>query len=64
VTLAPREQTVIRMRFGLGDGMREHTLEEIARAFGVTRERVRQVEVKALEKLREPRRSAKLRHYA
>lgn len=63
-TLRHREQAVIRMRFGLNDDGHEHTLDEIARTFGVTRERIRQIEAKALDKLREPRRSSKLRHYA
>ena len=61
-TLTPREETVIRMRFGVGDGS-EHTLEEIAKPFAVTRERIRQIEVKALRKLRYPSRSRRLRAF-
>ncbi|MGH9840695.1 MAG: sigma-70 family RNA polymerase sigma factor [Blastocatellia bacterium] len=53
-TLSPREQRIIRMRFGLDRSGREHTLEEISRLFGVTRERIRQIEAKALQKLRHP----------
>jgi RNA polymerase primary sigma factor len=51
------------MRFGIG-GMSEHTLEEVGKAFGVTRERIRQIEAKALEKLRHPSRARKLRTFA
>jgi RNA polymerase primary sigma factor len=61
-TLAEREQRVIRLRFGLTDG-RPHTLEEVGRAFGVTRERIRQIESKTLSKLRHPGRAAQLRGY-
>jgi RNA polymerase primary sigma factor len=61
-TLSPRENRVLQMRFGLEDG-RSHTLEEVGREFGVTRERIRQVEAKALRKLRHPSRSKKLRDY-
>jgi RNA polymerase primary sigma factor len=61
-TLTPREEKVIRMRFGLEDGT-EHTLEEVGHSFGLTRERIRQIEGEALRRLREPRRSAKLRTY-
>jgi RNA polymerase primary sigma factor len=59
-TLNPREERIIRMRFGLEDGS-EHTLEEVGQNFQVTRERIRQIEVKALRKLRHPSRSRKLR---
>jgi RNA polymerase primary sigma factor len=59
-TLTPREERVIKMRFGVGDG-REHTLEEVGESFAVTRERIRQIEAKALRKLRHPSRSRKLR---
>jgi RNA polymerase primary sigma factor len=59
-TLSPREEKIIRMRFGLEDGS-EHTLEEVGRSFDVTRERIRQIEAKALRKLRHPSRSSKLR---
>ena len=61
--LTPREQRVLCMRFGI-DGMGEHTLEEIGTAFGVTRERVRQIEAKALAKLRNPARARKLITFA
>jgi len=57
--LTPREQRILRMRFGIGDTA-DHTLEEIGTEFGVTRERIRQIEAKALEKLRDPVRSHKL----
>ena len=59
-TLSAREEKVVRMRFGLEDGL-EHTLEEVGRSFAVTRERIRQIEAKALRKLRHPSRSGKLR---
>jgi RNA polymerase primary sigma factor len=59
-TLTPREEKVIKMRFGLEDGS-EHTLEEVGQSFAVTRERIRQIEAKALRKLRHPSRSRKLR---
>ncbi|HYU45593.1 MAG TPA: RNA polymerase sigma factor RpoD [Terriglobales bacterium] len=59
-TLSQREERIIRMRFGLEDGS-EHTLEEVGRSFDVTRERIRQIEAKALRKLRHPSRSGKLR---
>ena len=59
-TLTPREEKVIKMRFGLEDGL-EHTLEEVGECFTVTRERIRQIEAKALRKLRHPSRSSKLR---
>ena len=55
-TLTPREATVIRMRFGL-DGSGEHSLEQVGERFGVTRERIRQIEAKALRKLKHPSRS-------
>ena len=58
-TLTPREERVIKMRFGLEDGS-EHTLEEVGQSFQVTRERIRQIEAKALRKLRHPSRSRKL----
>ena len=61
-TLTPREERVIRMRFGVGDGS-EHTLEEVGQNFAVTRERIRQIEVKALRKLRHPSRSRRLRAF-
>jgi RNA polymerase primary sigma factor len=57
--LTPREQRILRMRFGIG-GTADHTLEEIGNEFGVTRERIRQIEAKALEKLRDPARACKL----
>src|SRR6202045_2671044 len=60
--LTPREQRILRMRFGLG-GAREHTLQEVGETFGVTRERIRQIEAKALEKLRRPDRARKLRTF-
>jgi RNA polymerase primary sigma factor len=59
-TLTPREERIIKMRFGMEDGS-EHTLEEVGNTFSVTRERIRQIEAKALRKLRHPSRSAKLR---
>ena len=61
-TLTPREEKVIRLRFGLEDGQ-AHTLEEVGKAFNVTRERIRQIEAKALRKIRHPGRSKKLRDY-
>jgi len=60
--LTPREQKILRMRFGLEDG-RSHTLEEVGQEFGVTRERIRQIEAKALAKLRKHRDSKKLKDY-
>ena len=62
-TLTPREEKVIKMRFGLGDGS-EHTLEEVGQNFAVTRERIRQIEAKALRKLRHPSRSRKLKAFS
>ncbi len=61
-TLTPREERVIKMRFGIGDGS-EHTLEEVGQNFQVTRERIRQIEAKALRKLRHPSRSRKLKAF-
>jgi RNA polymerase primary sigma factor len=55
-TLTPREERVLRMRFGIGLGVQEHTLEEVGQAFNVTRERIRQIEAKALRKLKRPHR--------
>ncbi len=62
-TLTPREERVIKMRFGLEDGT-EHTLEEVGQNFAVTRERIRQIEAKALRKLRHPSRSRRLRAFS
>ena len=59
-TLTPREERIIKMRFGLEDGS-EHTLEEVGQIFGVTRERIRQIEAKALRRLRHPTKSSRLR---
>jgi RNA polymerase primary sigma factor len=61
-TLTPREERVIKLRFGVGEGS-EHTLEEVGQNFAVTRERIRQIEAKALRKLRHPSRSRKLRAF-
>jgi RNA polymerase primary sigma factor len=61
-TLTPREERVIKMRFGIGDGS-EHTLEEVGQSFQVMRERIRQIEAKALRKLRHPSRSRKLKAF-
>lgn len=60
--LSPREQKILTIRFGLEDGV-THTLEEVGQEFGVTRERIRQIEAKALEKIRDNDKSKKLRHY-
>lgn len=61
-TLSPREEQVLKMRFGIGDGA-EKTLEEVGQSFSVTRERIRQIEAKALRKLRHPSRSRKLKSF-
>ncbi len=61
-TLSERERKIIELRFGLADG-RPRTLEEVGQEFGVTRERIRQIESKTLSKLRGPSRSARLRDY-
>jgi RNA polymerase primary sigma factor len=61
-SLTPREEKVIKMRFGVNDDS-EHTLEEVGQDFAVTRERIRQIEAKALNKLRHPTRSRKLRTF-
>jgi RNA polymerase primary sigma factor len=60
--LTPREERIIMMRFGLEDGS-EHSLEEVGQTFALTRERIRQIEAKALRKLRHPSRSHKLRAF-
>jgi RNA polymerase primary sigma factor len=61
-TLTPREEKVLRMRFGIGERS-DHTLEEVGRDFSVTRERIRQIEAKALRKLRHPSRAKRLRTF-
>jgi RNA polymerase primary sigma factor len=61
-TLSPREENIIRMRFGLEDGS-EHTLEEVGLKFNVTRERILQIEAKALRKLRHPSRAHRLKAF-
>ena len=61
-TLTPREEKVLRLRYGIDDG-RPRTLEEVGKEFNVTRERIRQIEAKALRKLRHPSRSKKLKEY-
>ena len=62
INLSPREQKILEMRFGLVDGV-AHTLEEVGQEFEVTRERIRQIEAKALRKLRHPTRSRELKRY-
>jgi len=62
-TLSPREERIIRMRFGFEDG-NQRTLEEVGQVFAVTRERIRQIEAKALRKLRHPSRSSHVRAFA
>ncbi len=62
LSLTAREERVVRMRFGIGTNT-DHTLEEVGRQFSVTRERIRQIEAKALRKLRHPRRSRELRSF-
>ncbi|RLE22099.1 MAG: hypothetical protein DRJ65_14620 [Acidobacteria bacterium] len=62
-SLTPREEQVLKLRFGIGDGT-EHTLEEVGRTFNVTRERIRQIEYKALRKLRHPTRSQLLKPFS
>ena len=61
-TLTPREEKVLRMRFGIGEES-HHTLEEVGQDFNVTRERIRQIEAKALRKLRHPSRAGKLKNF-
>jgi RNA polymerase primary sigma factor len=61
-TLTPRDEKIMKMRFALEDGL-EHTLEEVGRSFAVTRERIRQIEARALRKLRQPSRSRKLKGF-
>ena len=61
-TLSPREENILRLRFGLDDGM-ARTLEEVGKEYNVTRERIRQIETKALRKLRIPSRSRKLKDF-
>ena len=60
--LTPRERKIVKMRFGLGDGI-GHTLEEVGREFGVTRERIRQIEAKVLQKLKDHPAAAKIRNF-
>jgi RNA polymerase primary sigma factor len=62
-TLTPREVRILRLRFGLDNG-RTYTLEEVGQKFGLTRERIRQIEGKALRRLRHPRRARQLKDYA
>ncbi len=61
-TLTPREESVLKLRFGLVDG-KQRTLEEVGKQFNITRERIRQIEAKALRKLRHPARSRKLKDF-
>ena len=61
-TLTPREEHVLKLRYGLNDG-RTHTLEEVGKEFNITRERIRQIEAKALRKLRHPSRSKRLKDF-
>ncbi|MFA6686542.1 MAG: sigma-70 family RNA polymerase sigma factor, partial [Desulfuromonas sp.] len=61
-SLSPREEKVLRMRFGIGEKS-DHTLEEVGQDFNVTRERIRQIEAKALRKLRHPSRAKRLRSF-
>jgi RNA polymerase primary sigma factor len=62
-TLSPREQEIVRMRYGLNEAGKEYTLQEVGEMFQVTRERIRQIEIKALKKLRHPARSRQLKEY-
>ena len=62
IFLSPREQKILKMRFGLEDG-RTHTLEEVGKEFGVTRERIRQIEAKSLQKMKKHEQAAKLKDY-
>jgi len=62
IDLTPREQKILEMRFGLADGI-QHTLEEVGKEFGVTRERIRQIEAKALDKIRQHGKLNKLKGY-